>query len=938
MISEILGSLPDFREKVENKEISLCLLRDDENPKAPVNGYNDIATMEILNSPVYSNCNLGISLLGPKYVGDRFLCCIDIDGDTGLDDLDDEQKRLNKTTTQQWFYQILIEEFRKKEITPLVVRTMSGGYHLYVYIYETPKSIHGFSRYLYPLKNMETLSVFEKWENLFEQNPTLFNFLNKPMKDSSIEVFSEKRMMVAPGSCIDGKYYTIHPDGAQSFDEIGEVVEENISDLIHNALISNFFTINPEKPKLYEPQKINTEQRTLSQFNVERIADLIANLFPSMDGQKHYCTLALGGYLKTQNIDPNSIFQIGQRIIEKRGDIFKSERAFMTTLMHDSTTSVAGEATGLKTLQDNLDGLIDRGIFAKKMHLWTQSPKHSFYPNGEIGTEYTQISISYQHHNMSKANIRLKKQDNDFVPIVKNQITVKHAINDIMIVDDISHKSILPHHQQPLYFTYTTRNGQFKSQIYPNLKEMFENYDKIQGAHFSGSKQILELIYNEFEEFDLLTHVTESSRPGIFLNREKNGLKRYFLKDGIEEVKIERPSKNSLKEAVALLNKIKENYPWKDGKFGIFIKNVFSIPFAYIRKTYFQIPHPSLMLYGEGGTLKSSAGELAISLWGNYYSENKINIVGGGELNSEYRFGRIMDCSSYPLVVNEPEVLFSQARTRELIKDAVNGDLIRNPGGNNPREYYSRRASIYCMNTIPAQADDPAYLRRFTILNYTKTERGDTPEVEHRLSFLNKNGVINSAFDDLSPIGDFITYIVDKHIEWLHLPLDIFQYNITKAIEEESKMDLSWVIEETKENTVYTDRDDQETNTLSLILSMLREPYYKNKAKFLQNADPEQVIRDLVNNSNYYPYIQETSSGDSILINIGFKDAYNARYAYLSKTITLSGVFDYLNDTTYSLPTMKLTSARVKGVKKSVRGVKMTYKEFTRIITNTVNE
>lgn len=943
MINEILNILPDFREKVESKEISLCLLRNDDSPKAPVNGYNYIVSTEELDSPLYSDYNLGISLLGPKYIGDKFLCCIDIDGDVGYDKIhDDEQKIKNKNSTQKWFYQIIKEAFDKKGIKPLVVRTMSGGYHIYLYIYEHPKKIHGFSSYLYPKKDIMTMDNFKKWDTIFEENQHLNDFLNKPIKDNAIEIFSQKRMMVAPGSCIDGKYYTVSPDGAQSFSEIGELIDTNIYDFIIEALIENNFILNPDKPILHTPQTQTTgETRYLTKNNINKIANLIGNLYPQAGDQKHYCTLALGGYLATQNVAVESIEAIGMKIIEDHPNLFDNDKAFLQTLEHDSVQGVnGGEATGLKTLQDNLGGIIDRGILAKKMHIWTQSPIHSFYPNGEIGNEYTQVTMNFKYHSISKQNIVLKKKDSDFIPVIKNQMTIKHVINDIVMVNDISRseKSEL-NYENPVYFKYTTRNETLTSPLYENVDQMFKDYKSIEGAHISGSRSVLELIFNEFEEFDLITREVGSFRPGIFLDPETQTLHR-FIKKGkkIEELPAEKPSLYDITEGVKLLTKINENYPWQDDKFGIFIKHILTIPFTHVLKNDFRMPHPSIILCGEGGTLKSSAGEMAVAIWGNHNNDIAENIVGGGELNSEYRFGRIMDCSSYPLVVNEPEVLFIRAKIRELIKDSVDGRLLRKPGSYNSKEYYSRRASIYCMNAVPQQADDPSYLRRFVTIDFTKAERGDTEEVKNRLQFLNKKGIINNGFEELSVIGDYVFYLISENINWLKLPLETLQNKIIEKMANQTGISLDWLLDSDIKTSVYIDRTDQENSILSLILTLLRDPYYKNKNKFINNSDPESILRNLVTDSNYYPYIHETVDGDAIVIDIGLKNMFNFQYGSMVKPITLSSIFNHLEDTTYNLASMKLGSQRVIGMKHPIRGIKMDYSEFTRLITNQTEE
>ena len=79
MISKILNSISDFSDKIEDGTIKVCFLH--ENSKVSKQGWAGFVKPEELYAPENNDNNLGISLIGPQFPGDKILTCIDIDGD-----------------------------------------------------------------------------------------------------------------------------------------------------------------------------------------------------------------------------------------------------------------------------------------------------------------------------------------------------------------------------------------------------------------------------------------------------------------------------------------------------------------------------------------------------------------------------------------------------------------------------------------------------------------------------------------------------------------------------------------------------------------------------------------------------------------------------------------------------------------------------------------
>ena len=353
--------------------------------------------------------------------------------------------------------------------------------------------------------------------------------------------------------------------------------------------------------------------------------------------------------------------------------------------------------------------------------------------------------------------------------------------------------------------------------------------------------------------------------------------------------------------------------------------------YADVLKYYFDKHHLSVILYGEAGTLKTTAAELIVNFNTSSFSDYDKNIISGSELMSEYRLGKNLDKSSFPLVVNETEFLFSTTKIRETIKDSITGKFIRKPGGENSRAYYSHRACIYTTNNLPVTTEDPSILRRFIPIEFDSTERGDTPELIEKMSFLNTNGVENNEFKKMAVIGDFIFCLLNENINWFNYSIETLQNKIVDALEEYSEENLSF-LKESAEDFVYIDRTDRENHKLTLLLSILRKPYRYNRAKFLKGGNESLIVRDMVK-QNYYPYVHLIND-DTIILDIGLKHEFNKLHEKDGISVTLKGCYNLLEDLDLGLTSLGYTTTKVQGRKKTVRGIKMSLDDFTRVLTN----
>ena len=936
MISKILNSISDFSDKIEDGTIKVCFLH--ENSKVSKTGWAGFVKPEELYAPENMENNLGISLIGPQFPGDKILTCIDIDGD----------KRTIKGENVEQFskdiaFHIIKRKLDEESIKYMAVKSSSGGYHLYLYTlieslrYESTKGL------IYP-KNLNEIADEDLKMYLSGNSNKFLAIIDEEVPKSIVEIWCNKRYMVAPGSDIydeDGTYIgttELLYDGVQTFEEIS-TYKGNLNDLIRQAFLDNNFhedkKINYSQPTIPDMNS-RTFSPTLNDFDIKLIGDLLIEAYPKIDGEKHNATLALGGYFFNKNISYESVHKIGEYVIENGPEnLFKSNQAFLDTLTHDiRENDAARQQTGLATFEEILSPYYEKERIGKQLHIATNPTFHKFWPDGRYSKRYNEIIINHKQNYIVKNIIQtsLSKEGD----IIENKIQnhkINHSIEEIILYNDISDPEKKSDWEKPVQITFKINKKLEKSEIYQNPNDLFQKYRRLKGAYTDHAKTIIEAIYREYEDLGFIRTIDSSTRPGIWYDKQTKTIKKYIKKDNeMTEIQPEKPDKNNLITAINLLKQINQVLPWNQGKFGYLIKTGLTLPYADILKYFYSKHHKSIILYGEAGTLKSTIAELIMSFNMDPFIYRDFSIVSGGELNSEFRFGRAMDISSYPLIVNEAEYLFLNVKIRELIKDSVTGKLLRKPGGNNSQSYYSHRASIYTMNEFPMNTEDPAFIRRFVPLEFDQTEVCDTPEIKEKLEFLNKNGVKNYRFKELAAIGDYTFYILSKNLHWFDYSVEDIQDKIIKSIEEYTGENLDFLKQQSND-FVSTDRSDRENVRLTMVLEILKAPYVANKARFISDRNPITNVRDIISDGNAYPYINLIND-DEILIDSGFKRKFNERYYKSGVSITVKATYNLLQDLDLSLDSMNYTTAVVQGRKKRVRGIRMTIEDFVKILTN----
>ncbi len=976
-----------FQELVESGDLKICFLHDPEfgytgNPKAPegrtqkmldelcfeylvqngvssfeelgekeanfkqsVNGKYNYRSVEEANLPININRNIGITFPSDSDTFDEKWVCLDIDGQDSAYMV--EKSEDLKIATRYYLFQCVKEGLKKRGIKFVCNTTMNKGFHIYFKTKKTKFKDHDLSICAYP-KSMEAFLKVDS--DIFNKFPHLNSIIGKANSKGIIEVFTKGKYVVAPGSIIDGRKYELLNDGVQDFREVSVYEDGFVEDLISEILIDDYFfekkvedahTQNGFAADSFKP-KMTENKQNLTKTNIKNIGDFILYAFQHISGQKHHATLALGGFLYSQNISQESILDLGEYIIDHApNDLFKNSKevertnGFLKVLMHDSVEDEEKKKTGLNTLKEIFK---DTEVPLRELTkiLWTNSSPsfHTFQPNGINAESYKEITIDFDNKETRSYTIKMAKgDDDDYYPKKMTSHLIKHVLTDINYIDDISGSKLSKEEQMPISFYIQSRLKPARLYICENTYEMIDHYDAIPLAHQKGSNEILAMVIDEYESIGLIGMIESSTIPGVYLSRDGKDLRRFILKEGeIVEVSPSLPNAERLKEALILLKQINDAYPWYEDKFATFVKLGMILPYGYVFKSEYSSFIRGIILYGEGGTCKSSASELIIRM--NVPTESideaELNyILPGSEFSTVYRMGKTLDAHSYPVMIEEVESVFEDADNRDLIKNSITRKFIRNPGGE--KEYYSRAIPVFSANELNDEIEKSGMFRRFLILNFVNGERGDKPEVEEALSFLNTNGVRNSRFRELYIISEFIFHDLHEHLEYFaYSPQEIID-TILKDMSDYTKMDLSWLIEPNFDKYYQTDRSAEDQTDFSMILDTLKY-HFKNSIKMSGVASnvSEQFLENLIEDKYSYIFRMKNRQTNGVLITSDFNKSYKKVYPE-AKKISIERLEELLNENLELKETVKKAKMKPNNLKKRVTGLYMDWEDFCSI-------
>lgn len=939
----------DYEESIKNNDFKIVFLYDDNAPETPMNqqkanrkypvggpkGYKTLD--DVYLNDFNMQRNIGVCPIRKE--NEKFLCVIDIDGETTYASNDQEQQEL-KLATRLYLFEILKNGFHSRDLHPMFVSTANNGYHIYIYVTQAGHKKHPVDNLVYPSKNLKGFVD----SSAFNQFPVLQNVGLKPMAKSAIEFFTEAgKYVVGPGSIINGKKYNVLDSGVKRFKDISVYMEKPIEDLIYEIFEEAGFTIDYDHQKEMIQRKIvlDDSKHDIPEQNVANIGDFIIEAWPLIDGEKQMATVALGGFLSSMGVSQKSLMDIGNYVIDNKtspnffnmNDDAERTQGFIPSLLHDSEENAVKKKQGLSSLKERFMGKYD--IYKMSRLLWLNScPKtHKFYPNEKYTTQYDEVVLDFHKKQIRLNHIRQGKEAN--LP-VSNDI-VFHVVDNFEYIDDISTPLVLDSSEMPIQFDFYATNGFTKKYIFENRQKWFDNFHKMFGAYTSKNSKIPGYILKEYEDLGVIRTIESSSRPGIYLSKDQTRFRKFIdEEESVVEVECNPPDRDELRSALMLLKQICDAFPWTEDKFAATIKHALLLPYAFSYKR-FNRWIPGVMLIGESGTLKSTMGQLLCSLHTPIKYNKRAYVMNGSEFNSEFRIGRDMNRHSYPIVINECMSVFSVQGNLEYIKDTITEEFGRNPGASNGDEggiYYNRCIPIFTLNDSVEGLEEREFARRFLTINLTKKDLYTEQEIEENLSFLNKGPIVNGRFEELHILGDFVFYFINNNISLFSKPIYSTMDSIIRGLQEYTGIDTSWLNVNVRQ---YIDMDFDESSQYDLdkALNVIKQPFAKKKSRNISGKSDEEILEEMMGID--YPFIFRTKNG--VLITTGFKDAYRESDKNLNRTMKITELKDLLNiNFADGQEVCEYKTSQIKGSSQTKRGVTVPWELFLEIVGAKINE
>lgn len=771
----------EFQLKEDHIKV-IPVLKDKKNPKGK-DYYNKEFPLKKLRK---HNGNYGIAVGYNHEINNKSLAVIDIDGYS-------KENNNYKKKTQELIFEALKEHL---PVTPMMVQTQSGGYHIYLWNETIVDNIHETSKCLHFPDDFEIEEL--RGKSLWK----------------SIEIFTKwkSKQCVLPTSTIKKNKYSIIND-IHSFSSMGTV--NNIHTIVKNALLKAGYTYHEDNisDNKYESQPKTITLRDLTKNEIEEITDVLKPYFQhELLGDKHNSVLALGGYL-SRYITEKSAVQL-TRLLMRKTDNKANETTHVTTMRNNYKRNIKNK-TGLPSLLDNIkwhypDANLKKLTF--EIRKLIDPTYHYSFPI----RQYSKKKIKYldiDYHNQEirtftrhEVDESKDKKQKDTKESVKKTREKHYYYTDEYVILNLEPKrfyeayNILDKQAKPTFcFKYYRKGMPYAQTLKGNsIANIEKQLKEIPGVVLKPreAQGILNEIISEYIELDQLETVTEVPVAGIFINPLTGELVRSD-KDG--QIPITKPSQKKVRESLKILNLLRNVYAPCGGKrdatkLSHILRHGMLMPFSYILKIKYEW-RPILILYGKSQTAKTTLAEISMCFW--TVIDDEIS-VGGSSVDTPYRMGNAISRQGYGVIINEPgSILETNKDLFDLIKRAVESQWCREKMESGVHIKVPAYSNMIITSNIFVPKND-AFIRRSQRLDFYISERLSEEDRELFKETFHHNNWRDTDFLKLHHLGDFICWYVSENLDVLSLKHDeIVDKFLDAAIEYAGldKKDYQWLYE-----------------------------------------------------------------------------------------------------------------------------------------------
>jgi len=912
--NDFCDNIPDLRENIVNGTIKVIPLK--KGKKAPRdNGWSkkDYSLHDLETS----NTNLGIM---PGYNHqESSLAIIDIDGYT-MNRVNAEEKQYYKEATQKFLYECL------KDIPgAMIVRTQSGGFHIYLWNRTVNEHLH------------------ETSNNLHFPNDFYIEELRGKSLKHSIEIFTKggSKQCLLPG-CIVYDEATGKENDYIILSEINSLNNIATVDDVHqtviDTLVSKGFTYHkPEKNTENNTSGIpeKHELKTLNKKEIQQVVQLTAPLIRNIDGSKHYGALFLGGYF-SRNITASSCNKVANGIIREIGHLFNDSTEFKKTLLknYNKSDEYKGGLPKFCEIVESMDQTFNTSKFIFQMNkICRKKFTHSILVKKYNNNKKKYLDIDYAANKISTHTWnRTEKENEDGSKTMVNYHTDTYDLINMSPENIYETYNILDKNASPkLCFTFYRKGMPSKQTIEGDDIQMIEKQlERRSGIILKPreSKGVINEIINEYIKLDQIHIIEEIPVPGIFCNPLNGNLARA---DNNKSVEIQLPSVDSVSQSIGIWEELEDVYPGDNSKLAHILRWGLLSPFSYILKTRF-VWQPMLFLYGASRTSKTTLAEISLCPYSKITNEISI---GGGGFNTEYRIGHALERQGIGTIINEPSSVINNDNMCDLLKRAVESPISREIKDNGVHTKIPAYSNM-CFTSNSFIPTNDAFVRRADYLEFTKNERLTDDDIKlFKKTFKHQNWN-NTRFLELKALGDYMVYYINQDVNVLSgNHLDIVFGMINSLFDYVGEKAPTWLFSIPE----LMDIGASDTEILSEFRRLILKDYRdltKNSSKMYENAfensidvdenmnvsssghqgDFAKLLRAIIESNNIpYLHYSKVKGYEYIIVNTTIK---NALRDFNGLQITCKGLADYMG--------YKYDSIRYKGHK--IRGFRMLFSEF----------
>jgi len=220
---------------------------------------------------------------------------------------------------------------------------------------------------------------------------------------------------------------------------------------------------------------------------------------------------------------------------------------------------------------------------------------------------------------------------------------------------------------------------------------------------------VLNAIVNAFIKRGRAEIKAEIESPGFYIVDGKLVAVNYEISD---------PDREKLKRALLLLNELAEMwFKHAIDKFATVVKWGAVAPFSYVIKQRGRFLK-WLYLYGDSATGKTTLARIVLKIWGLDSKNEKT----GASIDTPARFGYVVSSSTFPVLVNEPGGALAKEDIVEMLKNSVDGTIVRGKYVRGTYVEYPALAPLVFTSNKQIPRDD-ALVRRLYIITFSYGEK-----------------------------------------------------------------------------------------------------------------------------------------------------------------------------------------------------------------------